>query len=275
MRDNRGQFRTGGRLSFQKALLVMTTLNFRARVPVFDANVGVGHRRDRPSPIESREQLLEEMDRHGVARALIYHLQGEALSAPEGNESLLPWVDGQSALHPQWVADPTPECLDQLQQLHQQGQVTNVRLHHTLESRLPFVDWIYGELLEWLAAQHIPLWLSLADTPAAEVRNTLRQFPDLVTVLLGAHYAHSAVVGPLLRQLPKAHLELSRYEGLGKLPPLIREFGIQRLVYGSFYPRYAMGPILFSLHHLGLDASDLESLCSGNLERILGEGRNR
>ena len=253
----------------------MTTLNFQARVPVFDANVGVGHRRDRVSPFETREQLLEEMNRHGVARALIYHLQGEALSALEGNESLLTWVDGQSALHPQWVADPTPESLAQLQQLHRAKQLTSVRLHNTEECRLPFVDWIYGELLEWLAAEHIPLWLSLADTPAVEVRDTLCRFPDLVTVLVGAHYSHSLMVGPLLRQLPNAHLELSRYEGLGKIPPLIREFGIQRLLYGSFYPRYAMGSILFSLHHLDLEASDLECLCSGNLECILGEGKNR
>ena len=249
----------------------MTTLNFQARVPVFDANVGVGHRRDRVSPFETREQLLEEMNRHGVARALIYHLQGEALSALEGNESLLTWVDGQSALHPQWVVDPTPESLTQLQQLHRAKQLTSVRLHNTEECRLPFVDWIYGDLLEWLAAEHIPLWLSLADTPAVEVRDTLRRFPDLVTVLLGAHYAHSAVVGPLLRQLPNAHLELSRYEGLGKLQPLIDEFGIERLVYGSFYPRYAMGPILFLIHHLGLDPSALAILCAGNLERILGD----
>ena len=253
----------------------MTTLNFRARVPVFDANVGVGHRRDRASPFENPEQLLQEMERHGVARALIYHLQGEALSVLVGNESLLPWVEGQSALHPQWVADPTPESLAQLQQLQGTGHLSSVRLHNTQECRLPFVDWIYGDLLEWLASERIPLWLSLADTPVVEVRETLRRFPDLVTVLLGAHYTHSLIVGPLLRQLPRAHLELSRYEGLGKIPPLIREFGVRRLVYGSFYPRYAMGPILFSLHHLGLDSGDLELLCSGILESILAEGRER
>lgn len=253
----------------------MTTLNFRARVPVFDANVGVGHRRNRVSPFESPEQLLQEMDRHGVARALVYHLQGEALSALEGNQRLSPWVEGRSALHPQWVADPTPESLAQLQQLHRPGHRTSVRLHNTEECRLPFVDWIYGDLLEWLAAERIPLWISLADTPAVEIRETLRRFPDLVTVLAGAHYSHSLIVGPLLRQLPRAHLELSRYEGLGKIPALIGEFGIGRLVYGSFHPRYAMGPILFALHHLGLETSDLERLCSGNLERILQEGEDR
>ena len=132
-----------------------------------------------------------------------------------------------------------------------------------------------GDLLEWLHAEHIPLWVSLADTPAVEIRDTLRRFPDLVTILLGAHYSHYLVVGPLLRQLPNAHLELSRYEGLGKLQQLIKEFGIRRLVYGSFYPRYAMGPMLFSIHHLGLDPSALATLCAENLERILGDPKIR
>lgn len=253
----------------------MTTLNFQARVPVFDANVGVGHLRNRTSPFENPEQLLQEMDRHGVTRALIYHLQGEALSTVEGNERLLPWLDGKPTLHPQWVADPSPQSLAQLQQLNRSGQLTSVRLHNTKECGLPFLDWIYGDLLEWLASENIPLWISLADTPVVEVKETLCQFPSLVTVLLGAHYSHSLIVGPLLRQLPQAHLELSRYEGLGKIPPLIREYGIQRLVYGSFYPRYAMGPMLFSLHHLGLEEGDLELLCYGNLERILQNGENR
>ena len=46
----------------------MTTLNFQVQVPVFDANIGVGHLRNRASPFESPEQLLREMDRHGEAR---------------------------------------------------------------------------------------------------------------------------------------------------------------------------------------------------------------
>lgn len=252
----------------------MTTLSFRAKVPVFDANVGVGHRHDRPSPFENPEQLLAEMERHGVGRALIYHLQGERLSTLDGNNWLVPWIQGNSELYPQWVAGSTADGLDQLRQLHTEGRVSSVRLHNTIESRVPFVEWIYGEMLEWLSAQRIPLWVSLADTPPVEIMETLRRYPDLVTVLIGGHYTHSLVVRPLLRHLPRAHLELSRYENLRNLLELKEEFGPERFVYGSFYPRYAMGPMLFSIHHLGLNQSELTAFCSGNLERILGDQKN-
>ena len=129
-------------------------LSFRARVPVFDANIGVGHCHDRPSPFADVTELQAEMQRHGVERGLIYHLQGETISAIEGNEALRAWQgDG---LVPQWVAGPGADSLAQLRALHAAAEVSSVRLHNTEASRVPFADWIYGELLAWLAAERIP-----------------------------------------------------------------------------------------------------------------------
>lgn len=246
----------------------MTAFRFRARVPVFDANIGVGHRHDRPSPVADVAGLRAEMQRHGVERGLIYHLQGEAVSAIEGNEALRAWQgDG---LVPQWVAGPSADSLAQLCALHAAGEVRSVRLHSTAACRVPFAAWIYGDLLAWLAAERIPLWISLADTPVAQVVETLCRFPDVPVVCLGAHYVHSLALRPLLRMLPQATLELSRFENLGGIEALIGEFGVERFLYGSYYPRYAMGPMLFYLHHLAIDAAALAALTAGNLERILG-----
>ena len=79
------------------------------------------------------------------------------------------------------------------------------------------------------------------------------------------------VLGGLLDLLPDAHLELSRYENLGAVEALIAAYGAQRFLYGSFYPRLAMGPMLYYLHHIGLDDDALRAVCSGNLQRLLGE----
>ena len=254
----------------------MAKLNFAPRVPIFDANIGVGHRFDHPAPFDNVAALLSEMDRHRVERALIYHVHGEAISGLDGNRALAEWTDGQGRLSPQWTASPVRESLLQLQQFHAVGKVKSVRLHATrLGSSavaIPFVDWVYGELLEWLQRENLPLWISLSDTPPTDIMDTLKRFPDLVTVLLGAHYSVGFLVHPLLRHLPNAHLELSRYEELGGIQTLKSEFGIERLIYGSFYPRYAMGPMIYSIHHAGLDESELSSICAGNLKRILGEG---
>ncbi len=248
----------------------MPPLNFQSWVPVFDANVGVGHRHDRPSPFSKASELVEEMQRHGVERALIYHVQGEAISAIWANEALLGWAG--DAFRLQWVAGTGDDILRQLGEFHSTDRVESVRLHSPEKDRVPFVDWLYGPLLEWLSAEKIPLWVSLADSSPGEIMNTLRLFPDLTVVLVGAHYSHSTMVGPMLRKLPKAYLELSRFENLAGIETLIDEFGAKRLLYGSYFPRYAMGPMLFYLHHSDVDESDLAAICAGNLERILGGG---
>jgi len=76
----------------------MTTLSFSADVSVFDANVRVGDLREEPSPFQDRHQLLVEMDRHAVERALIYHAHAESISPINGNCYLEDWLDDEGRL---------------------------------------------------------------------------------------------------------------------------------------------------------------------------------
>ena len=262
----------------------MTSLNFTARVPVMDANVGVGHKNKRPAPFDTPEELLAEMGRHGVERALVHHQAGETTSTMDANELLTEWCSAGGPLTFQWMAGPEADSLAQLQELRRDGRLDNVRLHDCAASGLPFVDWLYGDLLEWLQAERIPLWVSMDNewdptwlspmpmTPVTEIMDTLRKFPDLVTVLVGAHYSHAHFVRPFLKLLPNCYVELSRYEVLRDLEKVIDEYGAARFVYGSFYPRYAMGPMLYYIHNIGLGDADLEGICAGNLESILKGG---
>jgi len=248
----------------------MTSLTFRPRVPVFDANVRVGDLSAQPAPCRDRAALLAEMDRYGVERAVIYHALTEEVSPVEGNLLLEPWLDANARLVPQWSALPTAASLAQLQALHDQRRISSVRLHDTRVAGLPFRPWAYDHLLAWLNAQRIPVWIPLPGADADELVMTLQDHPDLVSVLVGAHYTHHLQVRPLLARLPNTHLELSRYEPIGEIEALADEFGAERLVYGSWYSQYAMGPMLFYLHHTDLSQEELALVCAGNLERILG-----
>ena len=262
----------------------MTSRNFTAPGPGIDANVGVGHKTKRPAPFDTPDELMTEMQRHGVERALVHHQAGETGSAIEANELLTKWCSDDGPLTYQWTAGPEADSLKQLQQLRADGKVDNVRLHDCAASGLPFVDWLYGDLLEWLQAEKIPLWVSMANewdptwlspmpmTPVTEIMDTLRKFPDIVTVLVGAHYSHAHFLRPFLKLLPNSYIELSRYEVLADLEKIIAEYGAGRFVYGSFYPRYAAGPMLFYIHNIGLSDADLKGICAGNLEAILEGG---
>ena len=251
----------------------MSSLHFSPRVPLFDANVRVGDLPDEPSPCRNREQLLAEMDRHGVARAVIYHAQTERLSPVDGNNYLEEWLDDSGRLHPQWSIMPTKDSMTQIEALYTLGRVQSLWLYDTRPAGLPFRPWAYDELLRWIDTARLPLWISLPDASLDELIETLQRHPQLVTVLVGAHYSHFLWIRPLLRALPNTYLELSRYEPIGQVEALRDEFGAERLLYGSWYSRYAMGPMLFYLHHTSLSDLELALICAGNLDRILqGEG---
>lgn len=249
----------------------MTALNFTSRVPIFDANLRVGDRHDEPAPFRNRAALLAEMDRHGVERALVYHALTEWNSPTEGNQLLERWLDTDGRLTPQWSMMPTAESLAQIRALHAVGRVTSVRLHDTNLIGLPFRSWVYDPMLAWLTENQIPLWIPLPDVNAGDLVTTLQEYPELVSVIVGAHYVHALWVRPLLKALPNAHLELSRYETIGDIEALYREFSVERFLYGSWYPRYAMGPMLFYLHHLDLAPESLAQICAQNLEKLIGE----
>ena len=250
----------------------MSAFNFKASVPVIDANVGIGHRHDRPSPAPDFEGLTAEMNRHGIERAVVYPCQGETISAHDANNDLANRSDHGDAFLLQWMASPTTRSLDQLRDLHAAGRLSSVRVNNTESPGNPFVHWLYGAMLEWCEAEAIPTWISLADADCVDVLDTLSRFPDLVTVLVGAHYTHALFVRPLLKNLRNAHLELSRYEGLGEVEALRHEFGIERFIYGSFFPRFQMGPMLYYLHHLDFNQDELAAVCAGNVTRVLNRG---
>ena len=251
----------------------MTSLHFTPSVPVFDANVCVGDGFKEASPCRTRTDLLAEMDAFGVGRALVYHAHTEAMSPLVGNDLLRDWLDGEGRLVPQWSVVPTADSMAQVRALYEQKWVTCVRLHDTWSAGLPFQPWAYDSLLSWLSETGIPVWIPLPEADAGDIVATLQAYPELVSVLVGAHYTHALWVRPMLRALPNAYLELSRYEPIGEVEGLRSEFGVLRLLYGSWYPRYAMGTMLYYLHHVGMSDEELASVCAGNLERILGGGR--
>jgi predicted TIM-barrel fold metal-dependent hydrolase len=254
--------------------LTATSLSFTPQVPVFDAQICVGAGRSSIGPAAERAPLLAELDRHGVTRALAYHIHAEEFSPLRGNQLLEPWLSDDARLAPLWSALPTSESIAQIEQIQRAGRARAVRL--SAAQGLPLADWTHGELFDWLSAAGLPLWLAVSEFDARDLVAVLRGYPRLRVVLTGAHYSQTLLAHKLMAALPGAYLELSRFESLGAIGDLVRQFGAGRLIYGSGFPRYAIGPILYLIHRSGLPDTSLAQICAGNLEQLLGlEGAHR
>ena len=248
--------------------ITLANLDFSPAVTLFDANISVGTGRLELGRTVERQALLHELDRHGVGRAVVYHRHADEVSPIYGNILLQQWLHSDQRLLPLWSVLPTDDSLTQITELHQAGLVRAVRLSSA--AGLPFAPWIYHDLLSWLTTHDLPLWIALPDRDPAALVATLRNYPQLRVLLTEVHYSHALIVERMLAALPGLHLELSRFEPLDGVRRLIARFGVERLVYGSAYPRYALGPIAYYLHHCDLDRAQLTQICSGNLERLYG-----
>lgn len=257
-------------------------LDFKPTVPVFDANAVLGRRHDRRLRFATAIDLIGEMDRLKVERALVYTPHAATYDTREGNEYLLQLIGGESRLVPQFVCNPAADDLDDFEQRLRRHQIGSIRMLPAVHG-YPFRDWVVGPWLEWAAANRIPVWLPVnfgipkrrAELDANQldpeaVHDTLAAFPALQAVLCEPQIRHIAWVLPLLRSLPNLAVELSRHAITDGVQMFISAIGVERIMFGSRFPESPLGANLFHLFNCGLESDQLRLVCAGNLERLLG-----
>ena len=246
------------------------SLHFTPTVEVLDANMAVGHRRDAWQPSDDRSSLLAELDRHGTLEALVFHNHASSISPTHGQSLLDDWLGGEKRLIPQTCVLPDEASLQLLDRTERDGALTSARIAEVQRyTNLPFTAEFFGPLLRWLEDRRVPLWVPAQQIDLRDLIPTLRPFSHLPSVLTGMHFSESLWVEPIMRQLPMLHLELSRYEPLGQVERLIKRFGAERFVYGSGYPSYAIGPVIYYLHHCNISSEQLTAICRNNVKRLL------
>ena len=117
-------------------------LHFRPAVPVFDANMALGRRNDRRVLFDSVEDALREMDRAGVARALVYSTV--AASDPVGgNRRLEAMLEGEPRLVPQLIGSPSWDDLQLFADGMKAGRASSMRMLPALHG-YPLRPWAVG-----------------------------------------------------------------------------------------------------------------------------------
>ena len=257
-------------------------LHFRPAVPVFDANMALGRRNDRRVLFDSVEDALREMDRAGVARALVYSTV--AASDPVGgNRRLEAMLEGEPRLVPQLIGSPAWDDLQRFADGMKAGRASSMRMLPALHG-YPLRPWAVGEWFEWAAAARVPVWLPvnyasprrgqvlgyLDEFDPSALYDTLSDFPDLNVVLAEVQYPQAPWALALLRALPNLHMEISRFVSTDGVAKLLGIAGESRVLFGSRFPDSPLAAQLYHLHRYGLPESTLRALCAGNLDRLLG-----
>ena len=209
---------------------------------LFDANVWLGKPEFFPLADELPAQALDEaLGEYQIRDALVSHWDSLRLSAQEGNQALL---DAENTL-PQnawtvWTGLPLiPREQEPLPGAdHPHPRMRGVRLfprtHHFQLS-----PWVVGGLCEWCVAHNLPLFLWHVEIDWDPLHALAAAFPKLRIVVETQWQKilyHNRDLFSLLEACGNVLVESSNLIGQDFVTYLVKNWGAERLLFGSFLP---------------------------------------
>jgi len=231
---------------------------------VFDANVRVGRSGVHGELALETSDLLAEMERFGIERALVSHFASEEYDAQEGNRELSQIASKR--LVPVWAGLPDRESIDRLSVYNPAA----VRLHFGV-SRHNFSPalWCSGELYAYLQDHSVLTLVALEDIGWPALVELLENFPKLPILLLETGYRSDRYLFPLLKKFPNLYFDTSTYVAHRQLEAFVLHFGPDRMIFGSRLPLYNPAAALFVLGTARIGDEARLAIAGGNLRRLL------
>jgi len=220
--------------------------------------------------------LLAEMDRAGIARALVWHIAQHDASPQAGNRLLADAIRPHERLIGCWTVLPNQAHEfpppDELFALMRQARVAALRIFPTAH-RFPANAVSLSDLLAAMVARRVPLFLSLRrGANWGLVYALLAEFPDLVCVVCDhGCWGEDRAFRPLLGRYPHVYVDTAQYLLDGGIESLVADYGAERLLFGSGFPESYHGGMMLALRHARIADEAKQAIAAGNLERILAE----
>jgi predicted TIM-barrel fold metal-dependent hydrolase len=246
------------------------------------AVIGRGVSRSADSPTSAAE-LLADMDRHGVAEGMVVDCLSRENHPTDGNARVLEVCRGEPRLHPGWVALPHGPADEQLPG---EAFVEEMRRHrvgavylYPEQYKFGLADWCVDDFLEPLAAAGLPVFINYNapdsgrrfgwdHTDLDAVVELCRRWPELPVVISEARIRRSnRSLYRAFDACPNLHLELSGYWLHRGIEFIVRNWGAERLLFGSNWP--TMG------HHLTVATLTMAEIEEEEKRRIAGENMRR
>ena len=232
---------------------------------VFDANVRLGHSGVYGELALETDDLLEEMDRFGIQRALVSHFASDEYDAEEGNNLLA--RECRERLVPAWAALPDSLFIQNLALRHPAA----VRLSYGVKKHnFSSASWCSGQLYEYLQEYSVLTLVTREDIEWDSLAQLLGNFPRLQVLLLETGYRADRYLFPLFKQHANLYVDTSTYVANRQLENFVEKFGPERLVFGSRLPLYTAGAALAVLATARISDEARLSIAGGNLRRLLG-----
>ncbi len=241
----------------------------------FDCNAffGLPARRP-PAPVATADELLAEMDRAGVERALVWHIAQHDVAPQVGNALLADAIAPHPRLAGCWTVLPNQAREfpppDALFRQMRAARIAALRVfpdaHKFLLNGVSL-----GDLLAAMTVRRVPLFVSMKRGMAwRDLYALLAEFPDLTCVICDhGCWGEDRLFRPLLERYPNVYVDTAQYLLDGGLEALVADYGARRILFGSGFPESYFGGMMMALKHARIPDAAKAAIAHGNLERIL------
>lgn len=251
----------------------------------FDCNCWYGIPMSPPlDPAPTPAEVLAEMDRVGIQRALVRNCAVFEESPEVGNPLTLQAREASDRLVPAWAILPpqtgelgdVPSFLAAMKAAGVAALWAYPNAHRYLLNTTTF-----GGLFEELQDRGLPLFLPREEGSGglmcyATADEVLRDFPRLTLVVAGhGSWGEDRYFRPLMERFPNFAVDTSCYELDGGIAEICHKYGPHRLLFGTAFPIMRMGGAYLSLLHAEISDEDRAWVAGGNLRRMLEEAKTR
>lgn len=224
------------------------------------------------------KQLLADMDRCGVDRALVRHGNFKQLGAEAGNRELAELLasDDSGRLCGVWCILP-----DQCPELPQGEAFFAAMKKHNIRALTLYPDdhlftpcrWAIGRIMDAAAERRIPVLFETMKNDWNNIYAFVREFPRNRVVIheYWGKWGHDRQLRPLLENCENVFYSIGGYQVPEGLRDLVELYGAHRILYGSGYPRYNHGTGMLQLKQGGMSDEAVAKIAGKNLEKLLAE----
>ena len=241
---------------------------------LFDTNCAVGTWPTDRVAYETVDELLSEMDRLGIDRALVSHTLGQHLDPPQANRILMRELAGHDRLLPCWTLLPLScgemgtlaELLEELAA----ADVRAVRLYPRAHS-YSLDEWQCDDLLRALSRRRYVVLMDIEQSSWSEVEGVCRTCPDLSLVLTQTGYRQLRFLFAVMMRHSNLYCDLSNFTTFLGVEDVLEKFGSSRLLFGTGLPSCDPGGPIARVCYTDALESDIVAIAHGNLERLLAQ----
>lgn len=231
---------------------------------------------------KSAQELLEEMERLGISKSLVFNSRSWLYAPAAGNEAIVNELEGYPNLLPVMALTPLIDQefggKDAIYDFIKRNNIAAVRLF-PFDQNFTLNVWNVEKLFSILDEICMPVLIESRgiyggiDPHYSSIYEIASNFSNTPIILLNVGYRSLRILYELFSRCENIYADTSTFIAYRGIEDAVTNFGSGKLVFGTRMPFMEGGVSLGRLIYSDISSEDKENIASGNITRILNSNK--